>query len=221
MSFVHRLAATARLALVGLAVLAGAAPLRAQTTSASVSGSVSDAQGGLLPGATVTLTSRTQGNSQTASTDSEGRFVFAVVRPDTYTLRVTMQGFKTLERTNLVVSANDRLSTGVLAMGIGGVEENVTVSSRVSELQTTSGERSFTLESETIKNIANDGRSLFGFATLVPGVLPQAGNGGGGMSGPADQASGFTVNGQRPNSNNMTIDGVTNMDTGDSTTVGL
>ena len=63
-------------------------------------------------------------------------------------------------------------------MGIGGIEESVTVSSRVSELQTTSGERSFTLESETIKNIANDGRSLFGFATLVPGVLPQAGNGG-------------------------------------------
>jgi hypothetical protein len=216
MSFVHRLAFMVRMALVGLVVLAGAAPLRAQTTSASVSGSVTDAQGGLLPGATVTLTSRTQGNAQTSTTDGEGRFVFAVVRPDTYTLRVTMQGFKTLERTNLVVSANDRLSTGVLAMGIGGVEESVTVSSRVSELQTTSGERSFTLESETIKNIANDGRSLFGFATLVPGVLPQAGNGGSDMSGPADQASGFTVNGQRPNSNNMTIDGVANIDTGDN-----
>src|ERR1044071_9221403 len=216
MSFVHRLPFMARLALIGLVVLAGAGPLRAQTTSASVSGSVSDAQGGLLPGATVTLTSRTQGNSLTATTDSEGRFVFAVVRPDTYTLRVTMQGFKTLERTNVVVSANDKLSTGLLTMGIGGVEESVTVSSRVSELQTTSGERSFTLESETIKNIANDGRSLFGFATLVPGVLPQAGNGGGGMSGPADQASGVTVNGQRPNSNNITITGVANIDTGDN-----
>jgi hypothetical protein len=216
MRFVHRLAFMARVALAGLVVLAGVAPLRAQTTSASVSGSVSDAQGGLLPGASVTLTSRTQGNSHTATTDSEGRFVFPVVRPDTYTLRVTMQGFKTLERTNLVVSANDKLSTGLLTMGIGGVEESVTVSSRVSELQTTSGERSFTLESETIKNIANDGRSLFGFATLVPGVLPQAGNGGANMSGPADQASGFTVNGQRPNSNNMTIDGVGNIDTGDN-----
>src|SRR4029079_11762984 len=147
--------------------------------------------------------SRTQGTSHRAVTDSEGRFVFAVVRPDTYTLRVTMQGFKTLERTNVVVSANDKLSTGLLTMGIGGVEENVTVSSRVSELQTTSGERSFTLESETLKNIANDGPPLFGFAPLVPGVLPQAGKGGGGMSGPADQASGFTVNGQRPYSNNM------------------
>ena len=49
-----------------------------------------------------------------------------------------------------------------------------------------------------------------------PASLPQAGNGGTNMSGPADQASGFTVNGQRPNSNNMTIDGVANIDTGDN-----
>ncbi|HEX6738404.1 MAG TPA: TonB-dependent receptor, partial [Vicinamibacteria bacterium] len=125
-------------------------------------------------------------------------------------------GFKALERTNLVVNANDRLSTGALALDVGGVEESISVMARVSELQSTSGERSFTLEAETIKNIANDGRSLLGFATLVPGVLPQAGNGGTNMSGPADQVSGFTVNGQRPNSNNMTIDGVANVDTGDN-----
>ena len=49
--------------------------------------------------------------------------------------------------------------------------EEVTVSSRVSELQTTSGERSFTLESEALKNIANNGRALFNFATLVPGAV--------------------------------------------------
>jgi hypothetical protein len=185
--------------------------LQGQTTSASVSGSVKDAQGGLLPGATLTLTSRTQGNTLTATSDVEGRFVFAVVRPDTYTLRVTMQGFKTLERTNVVVSANDRFSAGTLTLDVGGIEENVTVESRVSELQTTSGERSFTLESEALKNIANNGRALFGFVNLVPGVLQQ------GRSGEAiGAADGFTVNGQRQNSNNVTIDGVANIDTGNN-----
>ena len=105
------------LAVVGLvvsAVIAAPRVVEAQTTSASVSGSVQDAQGGVLPGVTVTLTSRTQGNVLTATTDDEGRFVFAIVRPDTYTLQVTLQGFKTLERTNVVVNANDRFSTGVL-----------------------------------------------------------------------------------------------------------
>ena len=61
---------------------------------------------------TVTLTSRTQGNALTALTDAGGRFVFPIVRPDTYTLQAALQGFKTLERTNLVVNANDKLSTG-------------------------------------------------------------------------------------------------------------
>ena len=58
-------------ALVGLLCLAGA-PVHAQTTSAYVSGAVADSQGGVLPGATVTLTSRTQGNVLTTTTDAEG-----------------------------------------------------------------------------------------------------------------------------------------------------
>ena len=100
--------------LTGLMLAALPTAATAQTTSASVSGTVQDAQGGVLPGVTVTLTSRTQGNTLTATTDAEGRFVFAIVRPDTYTLQAALQGFKTLERTNLVVNANDRLSAGVL-----------------------------------------------------------------------------------------------------------
>ena len=195
---------------VGLCLLA-AAPVAAQTTSASVSGQVKDAQGGVLPGAAVALTSKTQANTLTATTDAEGRFVFPIVRPDEYVLRVTMQGFKTLERTTVQVSANDRFFTGILTLDVGAITEEVSVTGRVSELQATSGERSFTMESEVIKNIASNGRALFHFATLVPGVVSQ--NTSGNVEG---QVSAFTVNGQRPNSNNMTIDGVANIDTGDN-----
>jgi hypothetical protein len=200
---------------LGLCLLA-AAPLPAQTTSASVFGSVQDTQGGVLPGATVTLTSRTQANTLTATADSQGRFVFPVVRPDAYTLRVSMEGFKTLERTNVVVNANDRFSTGTLTLEVGVVAEQVSVTGRVSELQSASGERSFALESETIKNIANNGRSLFGFATLVPGVVPLASAGGTRMSGPPEFLSDLVVNGQRATSNNITVDGVANLDTGNN-----
>ena len=211
MSFDRRLRALCASALTGLMLAALPAAARAQTTSASVSGSVQDAQGGALPGVAVTLTSRTQGNTATAVTDAEGRFVFAIVRPDTYTLSAELQGFKKLERTNLVVNANDRLSAGILALEVGAMTEEVTVSTRVSELQTTSGERSFTLENSALQNIANNGRALFNFATLVPGAVPNA-NGGGEIM----QVSGFTVNGQRANSNTMAIDGVANIDTGDN-----
>ena len=211
MVLARRVCALMGAAALGLALFVGAAPAAAQTTSASVSGSVQDGQGGVLPGATVTLTSLTQGNVQTAVTDGEGRFVFPIVRPDTYSLRVSLPGFKTLERSNVVVNANDRLATGVLMLDVGEITEEIRVTSRVSEVQTTSGERSFTLESEALRNIANDGRSLFSFATLVPGVLQQ-GTGG----SPPQAADGFTVNGQRQNSNNVTIDGVANIDTGNN-----
>src|SRR5437868_540065 len=197
--------------LVALVFAGYPTALRAQTTSASVTGSVQDSQGGVLPGVTVTMTSRTQGNALTAITDAGGRFVFPIVRPDTYTVRVTLEGFKTLDRSDMVVNANDKLSTGVLTLEVGALSEEVTVSSAVTPLQSVSGERSFTLQNETLKNIANNGRALFNFATLVPGALSQ--NRGNTELG---QVSSFTVNGQRPNSNNITIDGVANIDTGDN-----
>jgi hypothetical protein len=197
-------------ALAALIFAGNPTVLRAQTTSASVSGVVQDSQGGVLPGVTVTLTSGTQGNALTAVTDEGGRFVFPIVRPDRYTLQVALQGFKTLQRTNLIVNANDKLSTGLLTLEIGGLTEQVTVASPT-PLQSVSGERAFTLSNETLTNIANNGRALFNFATLVPGALSQnTGN------TELSQVSSFTVNGQRPNSNNITIDGVANIDTGDN-----
>ncbi len=189
-----------------------AVPAAAQTTSASVSGTVKDSQGGVLAGATVTLTSRTQGSTLTAIVNSAGSFAFPIVRPDTYTLRVTMEGFKTLERDNLVVNANDRLSAGNLVLEVGSLTESVTVSSRVSELQSTSGERSYTLESEAIRDIASNGRQLFNYALLVPGVVSTDNNAG----NERGDLGGIVVNGQRETSNNMTVDGVANIDTGNN-----
>jgi hypothetical protein len=196
--------------VLALVWLAGAVSLYAQTTSASVFGTVQDSQRGVLVGATVTLTSRTQGNTLTTMTNEQGRFVFPIVRPDRYSLQAAMPGFKTLEQANVVVNANDDFAAGFLTLEIGQMSESVSVLARVSALQAESGERSFTLEGEVIENIANNGRSPFGFATLVPGIAATNG-----QENPGSVAD-FTVNGQRPNSNNMTIDGVANIDTGNN-----
>jgi hypothetical protein len=209
MSFDRRLRAVVGLALVGLVFSGKPTLVLAQTTSASVSGVVQDSQGGVLPGVTISLTSRTQGNVLTTVSDDAGRFVFPIVRPDTYSLKAALQGFKTLERTNVVVNANDKLATGVIRLDVGSLTEEVSVTARMSEVQSASGERAFTLESEALKNMGSNGRMLFNLATLAPGVLPQA-------TGEVLQVSGITVNGQRPNSNNITIDGVSNIDTGDN-----
>jgi hypothetical protein len=213
MSVILRLGRLCALVALAVALCLGSwGTLQAQTTSASVTGVVMDSSRAVMPGVTVTLTSRSQGDTLTTVTDAEGRFVFTIVRPDTYILRASLDGFKTLEQTNLVVNANDRLSAGTLMLEVGSLQESVTVTSRVSELQTTSGERSFAISNEALTNIANNGRQLFNFATLVPGVAMQGDGAGREMT----QVSSFTVNGQRPNANNMTIDGVANIDTGDN-----
>jgi hypothetical protein len=212
----HRRVIVGLLASVALS-LAGGVRLTAQTTTASVSGSVRDAQGGVLAGAEVVLTSNTQGTTQTATSDSRGNFVFTYVMPDSYSLKVTLAGFKTAERLNMVVNANDKLNAGIITLEIGEISESITVSDRVTELQATSGERSYTLESAAITNLAANGRTFWSLVGLVPGVVTGANQDSEwpATSSPT-QSSQFSVNGQRPNSNNMTIDGVTNLDTGDN-----
>ena len=138
--------------------------------------------------------------------------MFPIVRPDTYTLQVTLRASRRLERTNLVVNANDKLSTGALTLEVGALAEEVTVTEpRDRAADARAANARSRSRAETLKNIANNGRALFNFATLVPGALSQ--NTGNTELG---QVSGFTVNGQRPNSNNITIDGVANIDTGDN-----
>ena len=75
-----------------------ASPALAQITTGTVAGTVKDAQGGVVPGATVVLISETQGTkSAPAVTNDTGDYVFPNVTPDTYTVEVTMQGFKTVD----------------------------------------------------------------------------------------------------------------------------
>src|SRR5438093_654656 len=80
------------------AVFAGQA-----STSATLRGHVEDATGGVLPGATVTITNTGTKAMQAAVTDARGQYLFAGLFPSTYQLKVELPGFKTYERTNIVL----------------------------------------------------------------------------------------------------------------------
>src|SRR5262245_24234101 len=110
---IQRWGAAALLALSAL-------PAAAQTTASGVAGSVHDEQGAAISGATATLTSDTRGTVLTAAMNRSGDFVFATVPPDTYTLNVRADGFKPVERKNVVVNANDKLSLGTIVLSLGG-----------------------------------------------------------------------------------------------------
>ena len=90
---------TSRLVATTLVVLClTTAPALAQITTGTVSGSVKDSQGAIVPGATVSLVNTERGSATDTTTNASGDFVFANVTAGTYTIRVTMNGFKTLER---------------------------------------------------------------------------------------------------------------------------
>src|SRR5262245_52691557 len=189
--------------LVLLGILGLAAPAAAQLTTGTLTGTLKDAQGGVVPGATVTLTSEARGTQlPPAFTNSSGDFVFANVPPDTYTIQVAMEGFKTLKRSGIAVSAGDRVGIGSLTIELGGLTETVTVQSEAPLVQTQSGERSFAVTTKQVENLPIANRSFVQLAALAPGVTG---------TNPTRIGDRSSTGG---NNSNIMMDGVSTMDTG-------
>jgi hypothetical protein len=173
----------------------------AQVTTGSVGGTVKDAQGGVIPGATVVLISEARGTkSAPATTGATGDFVFPNVTVDTYAIEVTMPSFRTLRRTGVPVSAGSRVTVGTLTIEVGGAAETVEVKGEAPVIQAASGERSFTIPTESVQNLPILNRSFTALAQLAPGVT-------------GTQALGTRAN----MSTNFTMDGISTMDTGSNT----
>ena len=137
-----------RMLLVGtgllLALILVSSPALAQITTGTVTGNVKDPQGGVIPGATVVLISETRGTkSAPAVTNETGDYVFPNVTADTYTVEVTLEGFKTVKRGGIAVSGGDRVGIPPLTLEPGALAETVTVVAESPLVQTQSGERSY------------------------------------------------------------------------------
>jgi Carboxypeptidase regulatory-like domain len=192
-------------ALLALAVLAATPPAAAQITTGTLSGNLKDTQGLIIPGATVTLTSEAKGTQlPPAFTSANGDFVFANVPPDTYTIQVTMQGFKTLKRSGISVSAGDRVGVGTLTIEVGGVAEAVTVQAESPIVQTQTGDRSFAVTTKSVENLPISNRSFVQLAALAPAVTVS----GSSLARVGDRSSTGGSNA------NIMMDGVSTMDTG-------
>ena len=166
--FLH--AAAAAIAFCALAL-----PAAAQTTGTIV-GTVKDSQGGIVPGASVSLTSDSRG-TQVAEviTDSRGDFTFINVSPDKYTVQVTMSGFKPIKQSGISVSPGDRQTVGVFTIEVGSLSDAVVVVAETPLVQARSGERSFTIPTKAVENLPIANRSFTAIAALAPGVTTSNG----------------------------------------------
>jgi hypothetical protein len=187
-------------------------PASAQVTTGTVSGAVQDEQGAMVPGATVALisTARATRVAETQTT-LNGEFVFPNVPGDSYVVEVALSGFRTVRRENLTVSPGDRVVVPTMTLTVGGVDDTVTVTADAALVQAASGERSFTVATESVQNLPFANRNFAAVASLVPGV---GGANMGGMSG-VSAAGGVTRIGGG-GQNNIMMDGLSTMDTGNN-----
>jgi outer membrane receptor protein involved in Fe transport len=182
----------------------------AQTTSGSISGSIVDSQHASIANAVVTATEQEKKTIYNTKTDEAGRFVFAQVPPGGYTIAVQVPGFKKYERTGITLNANDRLALGELPMEVGALTEQIEVTTSAVQLQTESAERSTALVGTQMENIAVNSRSYLDLVKLVPGVVSTVNLQTAGPGGLAN----ISANGTRTNSNQLTVNGISNVDTG-------
>ena len=161
--------------LVGL-VIAAPVPTLAQIATGTIAGRVADDQGGGVPGATVTLVSATRGTTIDGVTNESGDFVIPNIPRDTYLVRVTMDGFKTVERPNVEVSPGQRVVVPTLTITVGALNETVTVTGEAPMIQSQTGERSFTVSAEAIQELPMNSRNWSAFTALTPGVVGRRGS---------------------------------------------
>ena len=174
-----------------------------QGITGTITGTVKDAQGGVVPGATVTLTSESRGTVSTpVTTNATGDFVFPNLTADTYTVQIEMPSFRTLRRGKVEVNPGARVALGTLTIDVGGTTEVITVTSEAPLVQSATGERSFTIATESVANLPLANRSYDALLALAPGVNSQPGN-----LTPATRIGGG-------GDGNFMLDGSTSMDPG-------
>jgi hypothetical protein len=199
------------LALI-LCLLAAPLSLSAQSTSGSMSGSIQDKNGAAISNARVVVTDQSRQVSFTTTTDGEGRFAFAQLQPARYNVKVESAGFRKFELKDVVLNANDKLSVGALTMEVGAVEQIVEVVSEGQQLKTESAERSDALVGEQLQNVAVNSRTYLALAAVTPGVIVTGNFQTAGHAG----LSTISANGARFNQNQLTLNGVGNVDTGNN-----
>ena len=172
----------------------------AQTT-ATVNGIVQDAQGGAIPGATVTTTNLATSLVRTYVTDSQGRYTVSGLPPGAYELRAELTGFVMRPvRVTLAVAQTVAIN---LVLDVN-LHEVVQVADSTPVVNTSSSELSYLVGSDTIDALPLNGRNYTDLALLQPGVVAYAHRDGGSV---VAHGLAMSMNGQDPRSNVYLLDG--------------
>lgn len=183
-------------------------PAAAQDPRGSLTGTVSDSTGGVLPGVTVTVRNVDTGVEQHVVTDGEGRFQVRYINPGSYSVTAELSGFKKTVLDNTRVGVADVVKV-TLVMETGGLEETVEVTGIAPLLNTSSGISGTTIDTKQIAELPLGDGTAYMLSRLAPGLMDSSDLH---FSRPADNANlgGVVANGAQ-GGNEFSIDGAPNM----------
>lgn len=174
----------------------------AQQPTGSVVGNTYDQSGATVAGTQVTLRNVATGEAKTLTTSSEGYFEFLALRPATYEVLAEAKGFHRLHHTEIVVNVGSVVRAD-LHFEVGEVTQVVEVTSEIPLIETDRTTVNRSVDLKEVSNLPMLGRDILALALTAPGTIQGA---------PGTQVVGFSVAGMRTQSNNYTLDGVSNND---------
>ena len=198
----------ARVALILTIATAGAF---AQSTG-SISGTVTDPSGDVIPGAQVQITQVETNQIRSLVTDSAGRYTADLLQLGHYTIKASAAGFQATEKSGIVLEAQGSLQVN-FKLAVGTVSSNVVVQASAVEVQTTSAAMDQVVHSQQVADLPLNGRNFVELATLAPGVSQgnQPGDffaAGGGSETSFRGTFSLSVGGSRENRTDWLYDGI-------------
>jgi hypothetical protein len=188
--------------LFALGCILGAYPMLGSPVG-SVSGTLKDGTGGVVPGVALTLTSTATNAKLKATTNAQGEFQFLELPPATYSLVAEATGFKKINVSSVLVQV-DQITHLELTLEVGNAADSVQVEGAAPLLENDKSTLSNVVDSRNIGDMPLNGRQALDLALITPGVVPTA---------TGTQVLSFNVAGARSQSNVYLWDGASNMDT--------
>lgn len=164
----------------------------------------------------VTIANEAQGFNRTESTNNQGFFSFPDLTPGTYDLTVKSAGFRQYKQNGITLNSGEQRNAGIISLKIGETTDSVTVTADAISLNTVSGEKASSMNANELNDLALRGRDVFDAVSLMAGVVDTSD--GRDAPGPTSIGNIFIAGG-RNDQKNMTVDGVTNLDTGSNGSV--
>jgi hypothetical protein len=196
------------IAFLSFALALAAAAAHGQIVGATLSGTVRDATGAALSGATVTVKQQETGATRQLTTGADGRYAAPSVPVGNYTVTAIHDGFAAQERTGISLVVAQSLIVD-FQLGVDSVHTDVVVQAESTGVNTTSQQTSGLIDERAVKELPLNGRSYDELLTLNPATVNYTGERSGGI-GSSNSSVGnmFSVSGRRPQDNLFLLNGI-------------